>query len=244
MLPHMWSSTQVTSRRSFEEAVDRISFAITVGDLQVGDRIPSERTLAEEMGVSRPTIREAIRVLVEAGVVSVTPGPGGGMHVASDDVPATMVADNVALTVSEVAWVLEARRLFEPRVAQMAGIVGTEPDFRRMRETIDLQRQAVGDRNRTNQLDERFHIRLARATGNPTIVEMMRGLLGQLAIAWDMDYRQPTDPERGIAAHERTLKAIMSRDPAEIDAAMDEHLSILERLWEDETGRPRLRHAP
>jgi hypothetical protein len=71
----------------------------------------------------------------------------------------------------------------------------------------------------------------------------MRGLLRTLAIAWDMDYRVKDEPQRGIDVHEKTLCALMSRDPIQIDIAMDEHLSILERQWEGETGRPRLRRA-
>src|SRR4051812_2850327 len=82
--------------------------------------------------------------------------------------------------------------------------------------------------------DERFHISVARATSNAAIVEIMRGILRKLAIAWDMDCRLPLDPERDLEMHRRTLAALMSRDPMEIVAVMDDHLRILEHLWEAE----------
>jgi DNA-binding GntR family transcriptional regulator len=71
--------------------------------------------------------------------------------------------------------------------------------------------------------------------------ELVRTILRRLAVVRDMTPRRPGDREREISIHERTLAAIRSRDLARVDAAMDEHMSYLERLWEDETGRT-LRH--
>jgi GntR family transcriptional repressor for pyruvate dehydrogenase complex len=232
----------VTTLRTFEEAVEQIAYAVRVGDLAVGDRLPPERALAAAMEISRPTLREAVRLLVNAGVIRVEPGSTGGMFIISDTVPTELVQARVQLRISEVAAVLEARRAFEPQTAQLAGLFATERDFRRMRSTIDAQIEAIGDRDRLNQFEERFHLYMARATGNTTIVELTQTLLRKLAIAWDIGKRLPNDDEAGIALHDDTLRALMSRDPEEIDRAMDIHLSLLEHLWESETGRPRLRH--
>lgn len=232
----------VTTLRTFEEAVEQIAYAVRVGDLTIGDRLPTERTLAATMEISRPTLREAVHLLVRAGVIRVDPGPSGGMYIISDSVPIELVQARVQLRISEVAAVLEARRAFEPQTAQLAGLFGTETDFRLMRSTIDAQLAALGNRERLNQFEERFHLYMARATGNPTMVEMTQTLLRKLAIAWDIGKRLPHDDETGIAVHRHTLRAIMSRDPQAIDHAMDIHLGLLEHLWEDETGRPRLRH--
>src|SRR5262245_31295117 len=117
------------TRRTFEDAVEQIAEAIHAGDLQVGDRLPSERTIASQMQISRPTLREAIRVLTKAGIVEVKPGPGGGMFVRSEDIPTDVLHKGVEIRISEVANVLEARRLFEPRVAQLAALRVTEADF-------------------------------------------------------------------------------------------------------------------
>jgi DNA-binding FadR family transcriptional regulator len=197
------------------------------------------------MAISRPTLREAVKLLSEAGVIEVKVGPAGGMFVRSDVLPADLIEESAKLRISEVSGVLEARRLFEPRVAQLAGLYATEADFEAMQKTIDLQRQHAEDRERFLQLDLRFHMRIARATQNSTIVALMRFLLERLEIARDMALRGGThEPQWTIGIHERTLKAIMSGNPDVIDAAMDEHLSFLEGLWEEESGRARLRRVP
>lgn len=236
--------TKIKTRRSFEDAVEQITHAIRAGDLEVGDKLPSERELATLMQISRPTVREAIKLLSEAGVIDVRPGKQGGSFVASDVVPRNLVAERSQLRVAEVAEVLEARRLFEPRVAQLAALRGTGEDFESLRQTIDLQRQAGSDRELSLQLDLRFHLQIARATHNATLVEMMRHLLGQLAIARDMSLRDESESTHAIAIHERTLAAILGGDPEQVDIAMDEHMRFLEQIWERESGRARLRRVP
>src|SRR5205814_1291541 len=77
----------VATRRTFEEAVEQIAERVKSGDLVVGDRLPSERELAALMRISRPTLREAVKVLAEAGVLEVRRGQSGGTFVASELVP-------------------------------------------------------------------------------------------------------------------------------------------------------------
>lgn len=234
----------VRTRRTFEEALEQIVEAVRAGDLRVGDRLPSERTLAAQMEISRPTLREAVRILGDAGVVELRPSPRGGIYVRSEDIPRALVVKQSELRLSEVAGVLEARRMFEPRVAQLAGLYGTDDDFDGLQRTIELQRECPDDRPRLMQLDHRFHLMMARATRNTTIVQLMRVLLERLEIARDMTPRAPHDAPLEVAIHERTLAAIMSGDSERIEEAMDEHLSYLERIWEEETGRVRLRTVP
>jgi GntR family transcriptional regulator, transcriptional repressor for pyruvate dehydrogenase complex len=236
--------TPVRTRRTFEEALEQITDAIRAGDLRVGDRLPSERTLAAEMGISRPTLREAIKILAEAGVINVIAGPGGGTFVRQELIPSDLIAARTEFKITEVSGVLETRRLFEPRVAQLAGFHATEEDFAALQRTIDLQRECAADRERFVQLDSRFHIAMARATKNETTVYMMRALWKRLEIARDMAFRGKHEPERALEIHEDTLAAIKTGDPDRIDAAMDEHLSHVERIWEDESGRPQLRRIP
>jgi GntR family transcriptional repressor for pyruvate dehydrogenase complex len=234
----------VLGRRAFEEAVEQVADSIRVGDLHVGDRLPSERELSAQMGISRPTLREAIKVLVDTGLLEVKPGPGGGMYVKSELVPRGLVEERAELRVGEVFGILEARRLLEPRVAQLAGLYATEDDYDAMQRSIDLQRQHKNDRDRFIQLDTRFHIAIARATRNSTVISLMRHLLRRVEVARDSAIRVPHEPDRAIELHERTLAAIKTGDPELIDEAMDEHLSFLEKIWEDETGRTRVRRTP
>ncbi|NLT06016.1 MAG: FadR family transcriptional regulator [Solirubrobacterales bacterium] len=242
--------TPVGPRRTFEGAVEQIAERIRLGDFVAGDRLPSERELAAALRISRPTLREAVRVLADAGVLEVRTGSGGGIFVRSDYVPLDLLRSKSDLRLGEVAGVLEARRMIEPRVAELAALNAREEDFARMQQTIDAQQEllAAGDvldnEDRFLQLDTRFHLHMARATGNSTIVSMMRMLLNRLEIARDIAVHEPPIPAWMIDVHERTLAAIRSADHERIETVMDEHLAAMERAWEQATDRVLVRPVP
>lgn len=240
----------VATRRTFEDAVVQIAEKVKHGDLHQGDRLPAERELAAQMRISRPTVREAIKTLAEAGVLEVRRGKSGGAFVRTELVPRELLRSRFEIRVSEVAGVLEARRLLEPRVAQLAAVHASEDDFAAMQVTIDRQREvaAGGDFLREEDLflalDLKFHLAIARASRNSTVVTLMRSLFRRLEIARDMAVHGETVPEWTIEIHERTLAVIRSADFAAIDEVMDAHLAQLEQVWERETGRGLVRPLP
>lgn len=240
----------VGPRRTFEGAVEQIAERVRHGDFAAGDRLPSERDLAAALRISRPTLREAVRVLVEAGVLEVRSGAGGGISVASDYVPLDLLRSKSDLRIDEVAGVLEARRLVEPRVAQLAGLNARDDDYAQMQQTIDAQKALLQDgdvlahEDRFLQLDTQFHLRIARATGNSTILSLMRTLLRRLELARDLALHEPPVASWSIDVHERTLAAIRSADPERIERVMDEHLATAERSWERSTDRVLVRPVP
>jgi GntR family transcriptional regulator, transcriptional repressor for pyruvate dehydrogenase complex len=225
----------VRTRHTFEEAAGQIAEKVRSGELRLGDKLPSERDLAVQMEISRPTLREAVRVLVDAGVLEVRRGPGGGMFVASDVVPVELVRQRSSDRLDEVAPVLEARRMLEPGVAQLAAQRATAADLDALERSIEAMRAivergyGVEDEERFLQLDMQFHLALARASGNPTVETLMRTLLRQLEIARDMAMHLPMVPEWTIAIHERTLAAVAAGDRDAVGEVMDEHLMQLER---------------
>jgi DNA-binding FadR family transcriptional regulator len=237
-------------RRAFESAVEQIADRIRRGDFIEGDRLPAERELASAMRVSRPTLREAVKVLVKAGVLNVRPGSAGGIFVASGYVPLDLLRAKSELRLSEVAGVLEARRLIEPRVAQLAALNARDEDYAAMEATIEAHRALIrgGDvlerEDRFLQIDMQFHLRMAQATGNTTIVPLMRMLLRRMEIARDLALRQPPIPEWVVEIHERTLAAIRSANYDLIESVMDEHLGAMERAWEEDAGRVLVRPVP
>jgi GntR family transcriptional regulator, transcriptional repressor for pyruvate dehydrogenase complex len=240
----------VATRRTFEEAVEQIAEQIKAGDLHVGDRLPSERELAAQMRISRPTLREAIKTLTEARVLEVRRGQSGGIFVASELIPRKMLLSRQEIRFSEIAGVLEARRLLEPRVAQLAAVHAGEEDFAAMQATIERQRELAGAGDFLKhedlflQLDLKFHLAMARASRNTTVVQLMRHLFKRLEIARDMAVHAPLVPDWVIDIHERTLGAIRAADFERIDQVMDEHLAQLEQIWERETGRGLVRPLP
>ncbi len=235
--------TPIGPRRAFEGAVEQIADRIRVGDLGKGDRLPSERDLAREMRISRPTLREAVKVLTKAGVVEVRPGSAGGVFILTDYVPIAFIQAEQNIRLAEIGADLEARRVLEPSVAKFAARTAIDWDFDRMQETIHaqeallLKRGAVEREDRLLQLDTQFHLRVAHATGNASIVTMMRGLLKRLEIGRDLALRMPDAAEGTIKAHKRILAAIRARDDALIDAGVDENLSKMEDAWEEATAR-------
>jgi GntR family transcriptional regulator, transcriptional repressor for pyruvate dehydrogenase complex len=226
------SFTPVRSARTFEAVVDQIADAIRIGEVARGDRLPAERALAERMGVSRPTLREAIGVLARAGVVEVLPGPAGGTFVISDVIPASL-AEGTESRLAAIPAVLQARRAFEPAVAQLAAVHGGKDDLAALERVVTAQRAVVNDWARITQLDNRFHHEMARATRNPVIVSMMTSLSRELEIARATRAANDGAAERAVSVNAETLEAIRSGDRERIEVVMDHHLSLLERAWED-----------
>jgi GntR family transcriptional repressor for pyruvate dehydrogenase complex len=125
-------------------------------------------------------------------------------------------------------------------------------DFDAMQRTIDDQRALVrqgsilrgGREDRFLALDVRFHLALARSTGNGVLVGLVRSVYRDLEIARDMAMHRETVPDWSIDIHERTLAAVRSGDLEQVDEVMDEHLAQLERTWEQETGTALIRPTP
>jgi GntR family transcriptional regulator, transcriptional repressor for pyruvate dehydrogenase complex len=235
----------VRTRLTFENVLDQIVDKIQSGLIGEGQFLPSERTLAEVMNVSRRTVREAVRVLSDTGVVKVLPGSSGGIQVASIWVPAELVLAKASpLQPDQVFQVLEARRTLEPRIAQLAAVRAADEHFDAMRKSIELQRCNQDDRHKVSLMNARFHRLLWRAAGNETLEGAMRLVYRQLEIVLDMTVRTPSDTERSISIHERTLDALMKGDTADVEEAMDEHMAYLENICESVLGRRRIRTLP
>ncbi|WP_320671386.1 FadR/GntR family transcriptional regulator [Patulibacter defluvii] len=235
----------IESRGTAAAAMERIAAAIRQGRFGIGDRLPSERDLAQQMGVSRQTIRKAIHALADAGVLEILSGQGArsGARVATDVVPLELGARATPPNIGEIAGVLEARRLFEPRVAVLAGFLMNDQDYQAINEVLELQRNAR-DLEGVRDLDVRFHLAIARATHNRTIVVLMQALMEQLNVARYVVPLDPDEDRRTIEIHERTLEAIASRDQQRIESVMDEHLGMMEAAWQQASGRALPRTVP
>jgi DNA-binding FadR family transcriptional regulator len=242
----------VQTRRTFEEAVDQIAERIQFGELREGDQLPPERALATQMQISRPTVREALKVLADSGVLEVRPGPTGGAFVKSEFVPRDVIHRRSELRLSEVGGVLEARRMLEPRVAQLAAIHAGPADFEAMERTIAQQLKIasaagasiVTHEDRFLALDQQFHLAIARATGNSTVVGLMRTLLRRLDIVRDMALHVPPTVEWSLDVHQQTVDAIRSGDMARIEVVMDDHMAELERTWRGDSELAPQREIP
>ena len=220
----------VRSARTFEAVVEQLADAIRTGEIGRGEKLPAERALAQRMEISRPTLREAIKVLVRAGVVEVRPGPTGGTFVVSETIPPSLMASTES-RIAEIPAVLEARRLFEPPVAELASRRATADDIAVLQRIVALQEDAIEDWPRVTQLDIRFHNEIARMTRNPVIVATMTALSRQLEIARATRMIGAVSVEAAILANSDTAEAIAGRDEARLARVMDSHLRLLEDAW-------------
>lgn len=242
------SLTPIGRRRSFDGAVEQLAELIHLGELKTGDRFPSERELAASMEISRRTLREAVALLAEAGVLEVKPGHAGGIFAATDHVPFDILRSKSEMRIGEVAGILEARRLLEPRVVQLAAVHARDEDFADLRSIIEQQKTIAkagqDGTDRMFQLDTQFHLRIAQASGNPTLFTLMKTVYRELETAHHFALRGEADPDWVIDIHERTLDAIRSADHHHIEEVMDEHLAANERGWEEVSRRALIREIP
>lgn len=227
--------------------LDQVIDLIRAGRLPEGVLLPGERNLAVSMNASRRTVREAIEILEEAGVVMVAPGRAGGTRIASIWIPDSLSGGPAELPTDELYQALEARRVIEPRVVQLAALRGTDDDFRIMRETIELQLANQRDAWRMAEGNVIFHRQLWRAAHNPDLEAAMRSIYRRLSGAF---LRALSGDEKAEAArssidlHEETLEAVMRGRPDDVEEVMDRHLAWLERSCEATLGRARIPEMP
>ncbi|GAA2577286.1 FadR/GntR family transcriptional regulator [Dactylosporangium fulvum] len=218
----------VRGGRLYEDVVDQITYAIRRGRYLPGDRMPSIDELAVLLGTSRPTVREAVTLLAEAGVVSVRRGHTGGIVVATSTVPTHVLGLSRTGHRATLAELTEARRPVEQELARLAGRRATEENFRAMAEAIALLGPARGNRAEWVRANDLFHYEIARAARSPRLALYSHQIMEELAILLDGFDKKYTDYDHTVHVHEETLHALRNRDPGRIAAVMDDHLGELE----------------
>jgi GntR family transcriptional regulator, transcriptional repressor for pyruvate dehydrogenase complex len=218
----------VRATRTFEAAIEHLTEAIERARLRPGDRLPNEAELAIALGISAPTLRQALRVLEAAGVLSVRRGKGGGIVLVSDLVHTPAVAGAVALEEGAVAETLRARRVLERAVALEAAERATPDDLAELERTIDLLERHLGDRPAVMRADAAFHRALVRACHNVTIQAAMRGLGRAIAPIRDAYSGGLATDRRTLDVHRRQLDAMRRRDRQGLEHVLDEHFAMLE----------------
>ena len=170
----------VDRAKTYELVVRRIKEEILAGRLRPGDRLPGERQLSESLQVSRPSIREAIRVLQALEIVRSRPGTGPDSGLVVSTEPARALSDllrlHVALTSYSVADVLHVRMALEERAVRLLASRHDEIDASRFTDLLDQMSQPALDPRTFHQLDTEFHLELARAADNSLLADLMQAL--------------------------------------------------------------------
>ena len=224
-------------RRSISEQVaDAIRVFMQAEGLRPGDRLGREEDLARQFGVSRPTLREALRLLSSSHLIRASKGPGGGIFVAAtleEGIGRTVSAsvasmlETHSITIDEL---LETRMLFEVPLVGLAAQRATDEEIAQLKAVIAEAESRPDDAALVGQVDERLHGLISQIAGNR---------LAAAFTAWVVEVLQP--PLRALVApavvesviveqHRDIVRAIERGDPAAAERAMREHLVYLRDL--------------
>ncbi|MGS0894540.1 FadR/GntR family transcriptional regulator [Burkholderia stagnalis] len=249
----------IQNRRLYQQIADKLSALIESGDFPPGSYLPPERELAEQFGVSRTSVREALIALEVSGLVSVRVGDGVKVRhpeAAAAPAPAPARAPErgakaAPFTVIEIDpelglaldldteippfALLQARRLIEPEAAALAAKHGSDAQIEGIHEAFLRNQEDNRSGSLTHPGDRLFHIRIAEASDNPAYALMIKQLL---AHKYDPMFQRlqslymPNDmPHRSELEHRAILDGIRARDADAARRAMAEHLDEVIRIF-------------
>ena len=222
--------TPVRQARASGEIVTQIERAIFDGDLKSGDRLESERELAERFSVSRITVRDALRVLEARGLVHVKVGASGGAFVTETnaDQVAESISTMILLRKMTLSGVAEARTIVETATSELAAERADDRAIERIEQSVEKGRAVVREQAPHTQASMDFHVAVADASGNELLkatVAAYRDLLIQTL----HDMRDVRSARATQKAHEDILDAIRSHDPEAARSLMLAHLQDFEK---------------
>jgi DNA-binding FadR family transcriptional regulator len=216
----------VQTPTTFEGTVDRLGTAIRLGILPPGSRLPSERDLAEQLAISRSTLRQAITALVESGHLTSQRGRSGGTFV----VPEPPLAEGSAGPLPE-GWhqVLDLRVAIEVGAVTVAAErIGDEP-LQTMRDAIERMNAAI-DFEDYRRADVRFHIAIAQATGVPRIAALMTEVQAEVTELIAHIAHPPQVLRHSNADHARLIDALARHDAVRATRILRMHLDGTEHI--------------
>lgn len=204
--------------------MEQLATAIRLGVYPGGSALPPERELAERMGVSRATLREAIAALRTAGMVRTTRGRGGGTVVSyRPEAPATGGSPGLAERRDELLDSLVYRRIVEPGACHLAAGRRLSATERMTLTTALAEVDAAADPASHRQADSRLHLAIASVTGSPMTMEAVTDVQASLH---DMLQAIPVlevNIDHSNAQHRAIVKAILSGEPTKARRAMEQH---------------------
>ena len=212
---------------TFEETVERLGSAIRLGLLAPGTKLPPERELSRELGISRSTLRQALTTLVQSGHLVSLRGRNGGTFV-SDQPP---LADHAGEPLDQRAWaVLEYRVAVESGAVVLAAERGTEPQFERLEALVEEMDGVADDFEEYRRKDVRLHIGIAEAAHSRRLLSAMTDVQAQMS---DLIALIPHPPEvltRSNRQHGRLVKALRRGDGALAVRLLREHTAGTEHI--------------
>jgi GntR family transcriptional regulator, transcriptional repressor for pyruvate dehydrogenase complex len=227
----MDNTVRTMPKSKAEHVAQQLLDKIIVADLAPGSSFATEANLLEQFDVSRPTLRESLRILESQGVLELRPGPRGGIIVRKPGTDVLAHGLSVFLRLNDVPFiaVLKAREVIEPALAAEAAINGSEEDFDELEASIERMK-TIKDEKVFIEENRIFHSIIARASGNQ-VIETFWSTISILATGEHHGVRYTIgNQQHVIEAHKRILKACRQRDAKAAAAEMEAHVVELEHL--------------
>jgi len=212
-------------KRYSEQVADLIQGKILGDNLEIGTSFPSEKDLAQEFQVSRSVIREALRILEVSGLVTIKKGPTGGIFVT--DVyhkPITNSINNL-ITSGRVTidHLFDVRLLIEPHIAMEAALHAKDEDIKSLRDLIEDLSQHLDDPLHLKKNNLKFHLLLAKASGNPVLSLLLESVF-ELLIKLTLDFLDLSLERHFFQAHQEIFHVIEQKNPEETKRLIKEDI--------------------
>jgi GntR family transcriptional repressor for pyruvate dehydrogenase complex len=214
----------------YEEVADRIRRLIAEGRLKAGDRLPPERELAERFGVSRTSVRDAIRALEMIGLLEPRQGDGTVVLDLSPDALAQPLASILVHNRTLLADLLDVRKMIEPPLAARAATFASPEEIAGLKEILKRQADKAARGELTTAEDSEFHYALARLARNPIALKVLDVLMDLLLESRERSLQVPGRLSKSLQGHRRILDSITRKDARGAEAAMRQHLGEIEDI--------------
>ena len=221
----------VESRRLYQQIADQIRELIDRGGFEAGTRLPPERDLAQQLGVSRPSLREALIALDVEGHVEVRSGSGVFVSAARPEA----ARPKTAAMGESPSQLMEARSVIEGEVVVLACARIADEQLARLRKVLKSMEAEIHGRRARVDLDREFHLTLAEVTGNAVLSRLVAELFDErhspISAKISSRFESTRTWKVALQEHEAILKAVEARDPIAAQAAMRAHLKASALRW-------------
>lgn len=215
----------ISKTRLSEAALEQIRELIVSQRMEPGSKLPSERELVQRLGISRASVREALRMLEIMGYVEVKPGKGVYVRGLTSDLSVPLPSW-LAHRKESLENHFEARLVLEPAAAGLAALRAKESDVAGLKKSLQTFKTCVENNDLLGLItaDIEFHGIIASATGNRTIQFLMETVIRFLFEGWKATLRIEGRPRKTVAEHGAIFEAVVSGDQAGAKKAMERHL--------------------
>lgn len=224
------SEFQAIRKNRVHEEVAKQLEQLILKKLQPGDKLPAERELAGILGVSRSSIRDAMRRLHVIGLVEPRQGAGTVVKEISPEALVTPLAGVIAHKRQMVGELLEFRLMLEPHLAGKAAEHASPAQLQQMEEILTKQEKLLRAGQLAVEEDAEFHYCIAQSSGNSVVLKVLDVVMDMLRETRARSLQTEGRPQKSLAGHKKILAAIKKRDAGAAESAMRQHLTDVQTI--------------